>query len=118
MEVNAQTLALILLGLRFIAVGLIVSVLIRQIINIRTLTTDYPAVRFTVLVLTIVLLAGQLIPIFLDSLVVFGSGYAGRSSTPNLLGASYAFNNALKDVIIGSLLAFLYFRPNISKRWR
>lgn len=114
-NVDAQTLAGILLGLRVIAVILIGAVLIRQIQNIRKLRTDYPAVRLTVLILTIVLLVGQLIPVLLDSIVAFGSTYAGRSANPNIIGASYAVNNAVKDVIIGALLCFLYFRPGASK---
>lgn len=108
---DAQTLAILLLILRIIAVILIVAVLIKQIHNIRKLYTQYPAVRYTVLLLTIVLLAGQIIPIMLDAIVAFGQTYPGRSRMPNLLSSSYALNNAIKDVTIGALLAFLYFRP-------
>lgn len=113
--VDAQTLAIILLGLRVFAVILIGTVLYRQIKNIRTLKTDYPAVRWTVLILTVTLFVGQLIPIILDTIVAFGSSYAGRSTHPNVIGASYAINNAVKDVIIGLLLVFLYFRPNATR---
>ncbi len=114
-NVDAQTLAAILLGLRVIAVILISAVLYRQIVNLRTLKTDYPAVRYTVLILTVVLLVGQIIPVLLDSIVAFGETYAGRSTSPNIIGASYAMNNAVKDVIIGLLLCFLYFRPGAGK---
>lgn len=115
LNVDAQTLATILLGLRAVALILIGAVLIRQIQNIRKLRTDYPAVRLVVLILTITLFAGQFIPILLDSIVAFGSNYSGRSTNPNIIGAGYALNNALKDVIIGALLVFLYFRPGASK---
>jgi hypothetical protein len=108
---DAQTLAIFLLILRLIAVGLIVTVLVRQIRNIRNYATDYPAVRITVLLLTLVLLFGQFIPVLLDSIVAFGQTYPGRNRTPNLLASSYALNNAIKDVSIGALLTFLYFRP-------
>jgi hypothetical protein len=114
-NVDAQTLAAILLGLRVLAVILITSVLVRQIHNLRRLRTDYPAVRVTVLILTIVLLIGQIIPVFLDAIVAFGSTYSGRSTNPNVIGASYAINNAVKDVIIGALLSFLYFRPGAAR---
>lgn len=114
-NVDAQTLAAILLGLRVLATALIGAVLYRQIQNLRKLTTDYPAVRYTVLILTIVLLVGQIIPVLLDSIVAFGSTYQGRSTSPNIIGASYALNNAIKDVIIGLLLCFLYFRPGASR---
>lgn len=113
--VDAQTLAILLLGLRIIAVGLIGAVLYRQIHNLRNLQTDYPAVRWTVLLLTLVLFIGQIIPIALDSIVAFGETYAGRSTNPNVIGASYALNNAIKDVIIGTLLVFLYFRPGATR---
>lgn len=112
---NAQTIASILLALRVLAVILIGSVLWRQIINLRTLKTDYPAVRYTVLILTIVLLVGQAIPVLLDTVVAFGGIYSGRSAHPNLLGVSYSLNNAIKDVIIGLLLCFLYFRPGAGR---
>lgn len=110
MNIDAVTLASILLALRLIAATLLSAVLWRQIYNIRTKRTDYPAVRMSVFILTIVLLIGQLIPIVLDAVVIFGESYPGRNSTPNVLSSSYALNNALKDVVIGSLLAFLFFR--------
>lgn len=114
-QFDAQTIATILLALRVLAVMLISAVLYRQIINLRTLKTDYPAVRYTVLILTVVLLFGQAIPVLLDTVVAFGSTYSGRSATPNLLGVSYSLNNAIKDVIIGLLLCFLYFRPGATR---
>lgn len=114
-HVNPQTLAAFLLGLRVMATVLILAVLIRQIKNLRSLSTDYPAVRWTVFILTVVLLVGQIIPVLLDSIVAFGSTYAGRSTNPNIIGASYALNNAIKDVIIGLLLCFLYFRPGAAR---
>jgi len=113
-NVDAQTLASILLGLRVLATVLIGAVLVRQIQNLRRLSTDYPAVRWTVFILTVVLLVGQIIPVLLDSIVAFGSNYSGRSTSP-IIGASYALNNAIKDVIIGLLLCFLYFRPGASR---
>lgn len=108
---DTQTLAAILLGLRIVAVILLVAVIVKQIMQLRTTSTEYPAVRVTIFVLTIVLLLGQFIPILLDAVVTFGSTYNGRASNPSLLPASYALNNAGKDVIIGALLAFLYYRP-------
>lgn len=114
-NIDAQTLAAILLGLRIIAITLISIVLWRQIKNIRTLHTDYPAVRWTVLILTLVLLIGQIIPVILDTVVAFGDVYPGRARNPNALGVGYALNNAVKDVVIGALLSFLYFRPGATR---
>lgn len=112
---DTQTLAAVLLSLRIIAVILLVAVIIKQIKQLRTTSTEYPAVRVTIFVLTIVLLLGQFIPILLDAVVTFGSSYTGRSSSPSLLPTSYALNNAGKDVIIGALLAFLYYRPRLKR---
>lgn len=114
---EAQTLATVLLVMRLIAVALLVAVLIKQIKNLRTLHTDYPAVRITVLVLTAVLLVGQITPIVLDSIVAFGGTYSGRR-TPATLGVAYAMSNATKDVVIGALLAFLHYRPNVRSKKR
>lgn len=107
---DAQLLAIILLSLRIIAVGLLLAVIIKQIMQIRTTVTNFPAVRGAILVLTIVLLLGQILPIVLDSVVAFGSTYAGRNISPTSLNAGYSLSNATKDVVIGALLAFLYFR--------
>lgn len=114
---DAQTIATLLLVMRLIAVVLLVAVIIKQIKNLRTLHTDYPAVRITVLVLTAVLLVGQFIPILLDAIVSFGGTYAGRR-TPAVLGVAYALSNATKDVVIGALLAFLHYRPNVRSKKR
>ena len=108
---DAQLLAAILLGLRFVAVALLVAVIIRQIKQLRTTSTEYPAVRVTIFLLTIVLLVGQFIPILLDSAVAFGDSYTGRSANPAALPVLYSLNNALKDVVIGGLLMFLHYRP-------
>lgn len=108
---NAQELATVLLIMRIIATIILTVVIFKQIKQMRTTATKYPAVRIAVHVLTIVLFAGQFIPILLDAIVAFGDSYAGRSATPNLLGASYALNNAGKDIIIGALLAFIHFPP-------
>ena len=116
MTFDAQTLATFLLILRLVATGLSVSVIIRQIHNIRTLHTDYPVVRWTILILTVVLLVGQFVPIILDTVVSFGNLYPGRNPQPNILATSYSLNNALKDVIIGALLVFLHYRPGSNRR--
>lgn len=116
MTFNAQTLAIILLLERLLATGLIVAVIVKQIKNIRTLHTDYPVVRWAVLVLTIVLLVGQFVPIILDSVVSLGRFYPGRNQSPNLLAVSYSLNNATKDVIIGALLFFLHYRPGANRQ--
>ena len=71
----------------------------------------YPDVRIAVFVATIVLFVGQFIPILLDAVVAFGSFYEGRNATPEVLPASYSLNNALKDVVIGTLLAVQHYRP-------
>lgn len=107
---EAQTLAAILLGLRIVATVLLGSAVIKQIQRARKLKTSYPTLRLGVMVGTMVLLLGQIIPIRLDSVVAFGSTYAGRNLNPNALGVSYALNNAIKDVVIGILLAVMYFR--------
>lgn len=113
--IEAQILATISLTLRLIAVGLIAAVIYRQIHNIRTLETPYKVVRMTVLILTMVLFFGQVIPIVLDTIVALGNLYPGRNPLPNLYAISYTVNNALKDVVIGALLVFLHYRPGSNK---
>lgn len=107
---DGQTLAALLLALRVIAVILLVAVIVRQIKQLRTTSTEYPAVRVTIFVLTIVLLIGQFIPILLDTVVAFGDTYSGRSESPAALPVAYSLNNAGKDVIIGALLTFVHYR--------
>lgn len=108
---DAQTLATLLLVLRIIAVVLLAATIVKQVKQLRTTTTDYPGVRIAVFIATIVLFISQFIPILLDDVVAFGSFYQGRSSTPGLLPTSYSLNNALKDVIVGILLAVQHYRP-------
>ena len=115
-NLDPQTLALILLIMRVIATILIGAVLVKQIKNMRTLATDYPAVRITVFLLTLTLLIGQLIPITLDSVVTFTDNLVGRHRNPNILSYGYAINNAVKDMVIGALLTFLHFRVSPPKR--
>lgn len=108
---DAQTLATLLLCLRIFAVFLLAATIVKQVKQLRTTATDYPGVRIAVFIATIVLFLGQFIPLLLDAVVAFGPYYEGRSKTPNLLAASYSLNNALKDVIIGILLAVQHYRP-------
>lgn len=108
---DAQTLAIILLVMRIVAVLLLAATIIKQVKQLRTTETDYPGVRVAVFVATIVLFLGQFIPILLDAVVAFGSFYEGRNASPDLLPASYSLNNAVKDVIIGSLLFVQHYRP-------
>lgn len=108
---DAQTLAILLLGLRILAVLLLAATIVKQIKQLRTTETDYPGVRIAVFVATIVLFLGQFIPVLLDAVVAFGSFYEGRNSTPGFLPTSYSLNNALKDVIVGGLLFVQHYRP-------
>jgi hypothetical protein len=108
---DAQTLAIALLCLRILAVILLAATLIKQVKQLRTTTTDYPGVRIAVFIATIILFVGQFTPILLDTVVAFGSFYEGRSATPDVLPVSYSLNNALKDVVIGTLLAVQHYRP-------
>ena len=114
--IEAQTLAIISLTMRLIAASLIAVVLYRQIWNIRHLATDYPVVRMTVLLLTITLFVGQLLPIVLDTVVSLGNLYPGRNPLPNGYAISYTLNNATKDIVIGALLVFLHYRPGSRNR--
>lgn len=113
---DAQILALLLLGLRVIATTLLIFVIVKQVIQIRTKKTQYPITRMIILILTSVLLLGQFIPITLDAVVAFFNSYPGRHRQPNLLSTSYALNNAIKDVVIGSLLVVLHYRLETPKR--
>lgn len=108
---DAQTLALVLLTLRIVASILLAATVYKQIKQIRTTSTEYPGLRVGILMATVVLLVGQVIPIVLDYLVAFGQSYTGRSISPEALPVSYSLNNAIKDVIIGALLAFQHYRP-------
>lgn len=112
---DAQTLATLLLIMRIFAVALLAATIVKQIIQMRTTTTEYPGVRIAVFIATIVLFLGQFIPLLLDATVAFGSFYEGRNKTPNLLAASYSINNATKDVIIGILLFVQHYRPRRNK---
>lgn len=115
-NLSPQTLAVISLALRVVATILIGAVIIKQIQNMRRLTTDYPAVRITVFLLTLTLLIGQIIPITIDSIVVFTNDTAGRLTNPNALSYVYSINNAVTDVVIGVLLVFLHFRVSPPKK--
>ena len=108
---DAQTLATILLILRIIAVVLLSVTIARQIHQFRNTVTDYPGLRIAIFIATVVLLIGQFIPIALDAVVEFGETYSGRSVNPTALPVSYSLNNAIKDVIIGALLAVQHNRP-------
>ncbi len=112
---DAQTLAILLLGLRILAVFLLGATIVKQIKQLRTTETDYPGVRIAVFIATVVLFLGQFIPILLDAVPAFGSFYEGRNVSPNLLASSYSLNNATKDVIIGTLLFVLHYRPRCQK---
>ena len=112
---DAQTLAIVLLALRVIAVVLLAATIVKQVKQLRTTTTDYPGVRIAVFLATIVLFIGQFIQILLDDVDAFGSFYEGRNSTPGLLPTSYSLNNAIKDVIIGGLLFVQHYRPRRRK---
>jgi hypothetical protein len=112
---DAQTLAAVLLALRILAVILLAATLIKQVKQLRTTTTDYPGVRWMVFFATIVLFIGQFIPITLDAVVAFGDSYTGRSVNPAALPVSYSLNNAIKDVVIGALLAVQHYRPRSKK---
>lgn len=108
---DAQTLAIVLLLLRIVAVLLLAATIVKQIYNFRHTETDYPGLRLAIFIATVVLFIGQFIPILLDAVVAFGSFYEGRNQTPSLLPASYSLNNAIKDVIIGGLLFVQHYRP-------
>jgi len=112
---DAQTLATLLLIMRIFAVVLLAATIVKQIIQMRTTTTEYSGVRIAVFIATIVIFLGQFIPMLLDTVVAFGSYYEGRNQTPNLLAASYSLNNAGKDVIIGVLLFVQHYRPRRKK---
>lgn len=112
---DAQLLAAILLALRILAVILLAAVIYVQIKQLRTTSTQYPGVRLSIFILTIVLLIGQFIPILLDSAVAFGETYNGRSANPAALPVLYSLNNAIKDVIIGALLVFVHYRPLLKR---
>lgn len=108
---DAQTLAILLLCLRILAVFLLGATIVKQVKQLTTTATDYPGVRIAVFIATVVLFLGQFIPLLLDAAVEFGSYYEGRNRTPNLLAASYSLNNATKDAIIGILLVVQHYRP-------
>lgn len=109
-------LAVVLLGMRVVATIVLVAVLIKQIINLRTKQTDYPVVRWGIFAATIILLLGQFIPITLDTAVAFFEGYEGRHRQPNLLSSSYALNNATKDLVIAGMLALMHYWPGRDRR--
>lgn len=112
---DAQTLALLLLVIRILAVILLSATVYKQINQMRYTETIYPGVRVSIFIATVILLVGQFIPITLDSVVAYGSSYEGRSLQPEALSVSYSLNNAIKDVVIGSLLAFQHYRPRRNK---
>lgn len=107
---EAAQLALLLILLRIIAVGLLTATLVQQIHRLRSTATEYPGVRLAVFSVTILLLFGQVIPIILDVSAAFGPT-AIRAADYKILGSAYAINNAVKDVLIGALLAVQYYRP-------
>lgn len=108
---DAQLLAILLLILRIIATVLLAATIVKQIKQLRTTATEYPGVRWAIFAATIVLFVGQFIPMLLDAVVAFGATYEGRSVEVATLPVSYSLNNAIKDVIIGGLLAVQHYRP-------
>lgn len=109
---NAQEQATVLLAIRVVAAIILFAVLVKQVINLHTTKTDYPKVRWAVFAGTLILFFGQFIPGILDAVVAFGNFYEGRNPRPKLLASSYAFNNAVKDLVMGALLAILHFNPS------
>lgn len=113
---EAQSLATLLLALRILAVVLLVAAVLKQVHLIRYTTTKWPGVRIGIFIATLVLLLGQVIPIALDTIIAFGHTYQGRNLNPELLNKAYSLNNAVKDVVIGGLLAIQYYRPRNDKK--
>lgn len=100
-----QLLALLLLILRLIATGVLLSVLNRQIYYFRTTYTEAPRIRKGLFVLVIASTLTQVIPIIIDTAALFE--IYGRSS-PHPLGVAYAFSNASLSVITAFGWRYLY----------
>lgn len=93
---DIKVIAAILLVLRLIAVVFLFLVLKKQYKILRTTTTDYSSVRKVLIFLVFLTFCGNFVPILIDSATLLAKV---SRTTPNTLGVSYAFSNAITAAV-------------------
>lgn len=86
---SIQVTAAILLALRLIAVGFLLSVVLGILTSLKKTYTQYEKSRIILACLVLLTFAGNFLPIAIDSASLFGLDYAGNLLIP------YAFSNAI-----------------------
>lgn len=120
MTLDIQTIALFLLIARVISVAFIVSVLIRQA-KLFGKSIDFSVIpyltklqrksvyriRTVLFCLSVVILAGNLVPIIIDYITLVGDDL-GRPSSLRVISIAYAFSNALTAMFSAIMIWTLY----------
>lgn len=120
MTLDIQTIALFLLIARVISVVFIVTVLIKQA-RLFGKTIDFNAVpyltklqrksvyriRTVLFVLSLIILAGNLVPIIIDYITLFNNDL-GRPTSVRAISIAYAFSNALTAMFSAIMIWTLY----------
>ena len=111
--IDIQLIALILLTLRLISSGILLTILKKQIVLIRE--NNPPTIqvtRLTMFILTFLMFLGNFIPIAIDLSSLLNSALDGRKTEFTLLIA-YALSNAITALLASLGLAKLYKDDNM-----
>lgn len=118
MTISIETLALILMIAHSASAVFMARVLLRQwgLFKIRyddlgieqNLIRDIKGFRITLFVLSCIVFAGNIIPIVIDGITLFGGNSLHRNPTVPLISLMYAVSNALTALISAYLIYTLY----------
>lgn len=118
MTISIETLAFILMIAHSGSAVFMTRVLIRQygLFKVRyddlgiekSLTNDIKRFRLTMFVLSCIVFAGNIIPIVIDGITLFGDNSLHRNPTVPLISLLYAVSNALTALISAYLIYTLY----------
>lgn len=104
-----QTAATYLLMLRIVSSVALLWVIVRQLRYLRANNPpEEQKIRVALFAVTLILLGGNMIPIFIDLYTIYGS-IERSTNTINSLGIAYTFNNAGFAAIAGLSWAFFYW---------
>lgn len=106
---DIKTVALILLLGRIVSVVFMVLVVKRQrILSKLPVNPQLRPLRKTLNHLSLAVLVGNIIPIFLDISTVIAANSLEREDSPSVVGVSYAFSNCITAGISAYLIWTLY----------
>lgn len=118
MTISIETLALILMIAHSASAVFMTRVLYRQwgLFKIKyddldiekSITHDIKRFRLTLFVLSCIVFAGNIIPIVIDGITLFGDNSLHRNPTVPLISLLYAVSNALTALISAYLIYTLY----------